>query len=111
VDPFIRAEWVRPGTHVGLVGAFTPAMAEAEPALMARSQVFADSREAILQKGGEVLQAIQQGLIAHSDIQAEVAELAAEPQRAWRAGPEAITVFKSVGFAALDLIAARQVVG
>jgi ornithine cyclodeaminase/alanine dehydrogenase-like protein (mu-crystallin family) len=108
-EPFIRSEWVQPGTHVGLVGAFTPAMAEAEPALMARSLVFADSREAVLQKGGEVLQAIAQGLIQAHDIGAELAALVAEPQRAWRADAQSITVFKSVGFAALDLIAAEQV--
>jgi ornithine cyclodeaminase len=107
--PFVRSAWVRPGTHLGLIGAFTPAMAEAEPALMPRAQVFADSREAVLQKGGEVLQAIQQGLMAPSAIQAELAELAAQPQRAWRHSAEAITVFKSVGFAALDLIAAELV--
>jgi ornithine cyclodeaminase len=108
--PFIRSAWVKPGTHLGLVGAFTPTMAEAEPALMARAQVFADSREAVLQKGGEVLQAIQQGLMTAGAIQAELAELAAQPHKAWRASDEAITVFKSVGFAALDLIAAQQVV-
>ena len=108
-EPFIRSDWVRPGTHLGLMGAFTPAMAEAEPALMPRAQVFADSREAVLQKGGEVLQAIQQGLMAAADIQAELAELAAQPQRAWRVSDEAITVFKSVGFASLDLIAAELV--
>jgi ornithine cyclodeaminase len=107
--PFIRSDWVKPGTHLGLIGAFTPTMAEAEPALMPRAQVFADSREAILQKGGEVLQAIQQGLIAASDMQAELAEIAAQPQKAWRSGDEAITVFKSVGFASLDLIAAELV--
>ena len=98
-----------PGTHLGLMGAFTPNMAEAEPALMPRAQVFADSRDAILQKGGEVLQAIQQGLMTAGDIQAELAELAAAPQRAWRQSEDAITVFKSVGFAALDLIAAERV--
>ena len=108
-EPFIRSDWVRPGTHLGLIGAFTPTMAEAEPALMPRAQVFADSREAVLQKGGEVLQAIQQGLMAATDIQAELAELAAQPLRAWRASDEAITVFKSVGFASLDLIAAELV--
>ena len=108
-EPFIRNDWVQPGTHLGLIGAFTPAMAEAEPALMARAQVFADSREAILQKGGEVLQAIQKGLISASDIQAELAELTADPQRAWRQSEDAITVFKSVGFASLDLIAAEMV--
>jgi ornithine cyclodeaminase len=108
-EPFIRSDWVRPGTHLGLVGAFTPAMAEAEPSLMPRAQVFADSREAIGQKGGEVLQAIQQGLIQPADILAELAGLAAQPSRAWRSSDAAITVFKSVGFASLDLIAAERV--
>ena len=107
--PFIRANWVQPGTHLGLIGAFTPTMAEAEPALMPRAQVFADSREAIGQKGGEVLQAMQQGLITAGDIVAELAELAAQPNRAWRASEQAITVFKSVGFASLDWIAAQRV--
>lgn len=109
--PFVRSDWVQPGTHLGLVGAFTPSMAEAEPALLPRAQLFADSREAVLQKGGEVLQAMQQGLIDASAIQAELAELAAAPQRAWRHSEEAITVFKSVGFAALDWIAAERVWG
>jgi ornithine cyclodeaminase len=108
-EPFIRSDWVKPGTHLGLIGAFTPSMAEAEPTLMPRAQVFADNREAILQKGGEVLQAIQQSLIAASDIQAELAEMAASPQQHWRSSDEAITVFKSVGFASLDLIAAEMV--
>jgi ornithine cyclodeaminase/alanine dehydrogenase-like protein (mu-crystallin family) len=107
--PFIRADWVRPGTHLGLVGAFTPTMAEAEPALMPRAQLFADNREAVLQKGGELLQAIQKGLVPASAIEAELGELAAQPARAWRQSDEAITVFKSVGFAALDLIAAEMV--
>jgi len=48
--PFIRSDWIQPGTHLGLVGAFTPSMSEAEPALIARAQVFADSREAVLEK-------------------------------------------------------------
>ena len=55
------------------------------------------------------MQAIQQGLIAASDIQAELAELAAASQNAWRSSDETITVFKSVGFASLDLIAAEMV--
>jgi ornithine cyclodeaminase len=62
-----------------------------------------------LQKGGELLQAIAQGLVQASAIEAELAELAAQPERAWRQHEDAITVFKSVGFAALDLIAAEMV--
>ncbi len=107
---FIPANWVKPGTHLGLVGAFTPEMAEAEPALLARCRLFADSREAVLQKGGEVVQALKRGLIAESDICAELAELAAAARpAAGRLADSDVTVFKSVGFAALDLIAAGLV--
>ena len=104
---FIPAAWVRPGTHLGLVGAFTADMAEAEPELLAQARVFADNREAVLQKGGEVVQALQRGLIAEGDIRAELAELvdAARPA-VGRLADSDVTVFKSVGFAALDLIAA-----
>ena len=107
---FIPANWVKPGTHLGLVGAFTPEMAEAEPALLARCRLFADSREAVLQKGGEVVQALKRGLIAESDICAELAELVdAANSAAGRFADSDVTVFKSVGFAALDLIAAGLV--
>jgi alanine dehydrogenase len=108
-EPFIRTDWVRPGTHLGLIGAFTAQMAEAEPALMAQAKIFADSRSAVLEKGGEVFQAIQQGMISPAAIQAELAELAAQPEgHVWRDAQD-ITIFKSVGFASLDLIAAEQV--
>ena len=108
-EPFIRSKWLKPGTHLGLIGAFTPQMAEAEPALMSKVQVFADTRSAVLEKGGEILQAIEQGIISPSSIEAELAELASAPTRSWRNNDQAITVFKSVGFASLDLIAAELV--
>ena len=108
-EPFLKADWVKPGTHISLVGAFTPQMAEAEPVLMARSQLFADCRASVLEKGGEVFQAIKQGLVLDSDIIADLAELTAHSDRNWRHDGQAITVFKSVGFALLDLIAAEVV--
>ncbi|MCS6921704.1 MAG: ornithine cyclodeaminase family protein [Elioraea sp.] len=102
--PFLRAAAARPGIHLGLIGAFTPGMSEAEPALLARARLFADDREAVLAKGGEVVQAIAAGLIAPTAVEADLAGLAAAPPvRA----VEDITVFKSVGFAALDLVAAE----
>lgn len=106
--PFIKAAWVRPGTHVGLFGAFTAAMAEAEPALLAKASLFADTRAGVLEKGGEVTQAIQAGVIAPQAIYAELAEMV-RGERRWRASESEITVLKSVGFAALDLLAARHV--
>lgn len=109
--PFIRDAWVTPGTHLGLIGAFTAGMAEAEPALLARARLFADQRAAVLDKGGEVVQALRAGLIGERDILADLSELVATaPQQApARRASDEITVFKSVGFAALDLIAAEQV--
>ena len=109
-QPFIRADWVQPGTHLGLVGAFTPDMAEAEPALMPRARIYADTTEGVLQKGGEVLQAIRAGLIAQSDVRGELAQLLHPTQAlAGRATAQDITVFKTVGFAALDLISAELI--
>jgi ornithine cyclodeaminase/alanine dehydrogenase-like protein (mu-crystallin family) len=109
-QPFIQSDWVKPGTHLGLMGAFTPYMAEAEPQLLPKTRLFVDSREAVLQKGGEVLQALQQGLIADADVLGELAELlATSPKMPGRMSDRDITAFKSVGFAALDLIAAEHI--
>ena len=108
-EPFILSKWLKPGTHLGLIGAFTTQMAEAEPALMNKAQVYADNRAAVLEKGGEIYQAIQQGIIWPSSIEGELAELASEPFRSWRKNDQVMTVFKSVGFASLDLIAAELV--
>lgn len=101
--PVIAADAVRPGTHLCLVGAFTPAMAEAEPGVMARAGlIYADDRESVLAKGGEVFQAIRKRLIAESAVRGSLADLCASPPAR---ADDAITVYKSVGFAALDLIA------
>lgn len=109
-QPFIRSEWVKPGTHLGLMGAFTPNMAEAEPQLLPKTRLFVDSRDAVLQKGGEVLQALQAGLIVDADVRGELVNLLVKsPKMPGRLSDQDITVFKSVGFAALDLIAAEHV--
>ncbi|MDD5029851.1 MAG: ornithine cyclodeaminase family protein [Rhodoferax sp.] len=108
-QPFIQSDWVKPGTHLGLIGAFTPNMAEAEPTLLPKVRLFVDSREAVLQKGGEVLQALRTGLITESDVRGELADLLTTPAPiTGRLSAQDITVFKSVGFAALDLIAAQH---
>jgi len=105
--PFIEPAWVKPGAHVGLFGAFTAGMAEAAPALFPHVTLFADTRAGVLEKGGEVTQAIAAGLITPQAIRAEFAEMVTG-KNAWRTSDAEITVLKSVGFAALDLLAARH---
>ena len=108
--PFIPSAWVRAGTHLGLIGAFTANMAEAELQLLPRARLFADNRAAVLEKGGEVVQALRAGLISEQDVLAELSELVAAPALVdGRRAESDITAFKSVGFAALDLIAAEHV--
>ncbi|MEP6873308.1 MAG: ornithine cyclodeaminase family protein [Burkholderiales bacterium] len=105
--PLIRGEWLRPGTHLDLIGSFTPQMREADAACFARSRVFVDTPEA-LTKGGDVLDAIGAGAFAAARLQGTLAELC-RGERSGRANDTELTLFKAVGTALEDLAAAEQV--
>jgi ornithine cyclodeaminase/alanine dehydrogenase-like protein (mu-crystallin family) len=104
-SPIIKGEWVREGTHVNLIGAYMPEMREADTDLMQRALIYGDRREAVLTEGGDLLIPIGEGKLTEAALIADLSELVqgAPPQRAERA----VTVFKSVGFGAFDLIAAE----
>lgn len=99
---------VRPGTHVDLVGAFTPEMRECDDALIARAEVFVDTFAGALKEAGDLVQPLARGTIERAHVLAELADLAAGRHRG-RASPDAVTVFKSVGTALEDLCAAQLV--
>jgi len=103
-QPLIAAEWLRPGTHLDLIGSFTPAMCEAHAACFAGADVYVDIDEA-LRKSGDLLNAIDQGALNAGDVRGTLEALARAacpmPGVATRR-----TVFKSVGTALEDLAAA-----
>jgi ornithine cyclodeaminase len=101
--PLIHGAWLRPGTHLDLIGSFTPAMREADDACIAGAQVWIDTGEALL-KSGDLLHPIEAGVLWREDVRGTLADLCAVP-RAPR-DPAAHTVFKSVGTALEDLAAA-----
>jgi alanine dehydrogenase len=103
-QPLVRGDWVQPGTHVDLVGGFTPEMREADDALMSRAAVFVDTLAGATREAGDIVQPLERGIVAAHDL-VELAELC-RGARAGRAEPTAITVFKSVGAAIEDLAAA-----
>ena len=105
--PLIRGEWLRPGTHLDLIGSFTPQMCEADAACFARSRVFVDTPEA-LAKAGDVLRAIQAGAFDGAALQATLADLC-RGTHPGRANAAEITLFKAVGTALEDLAAAELV--
>ena len=100
-----RGAWLAPGTHLDLVGSFTPAMRESDGACFATSRVFVDTDEA-LAKSGDVLQAIAEGHFALHQVQATLAQLC-RGEDPGRQRADEITLFKSVGTALEDLAAAE----
>jgi ornithine cyclodeaminase len=106
--PVVRGALVKPGTHVDLVGAFTPEMRESDDELIAKAAVFVDTFAGALREAGDLVHAIDGGAIVRADVQAELADLCTG-QHAGRSSPDEITVFKSVGTALEDLCAARLV--
>jgi ornithine cyclodeaminase len=105
-EAIVRGRLVRPGTHVDLVGAFTPEMRESDDELVRRAEVFVDTFAGALKEAGDLVQPIDAGVIVREHVRAELADLAAG-RHAGRRSPGEITVFKSVGTALEDLCAAR----
>ncbi len=75
--PIIRGEWLAPGVHVDLVGAFHAGMRETDDAVMARADlVVVDQRTAALAEGGDIVQAIASGALSPADVAADLADFA-----------------------------------
>ena len=106
--PLILGAQVRLGTHVDLVGAFTPQMRESDDLLIQRSRVFVDTFAGALSEAGDLTQPLSQGVIDRSHVLAQLADLV-KAKHSGRGGADEITVFKSVGTALEDLAAARLV--
>ena len=103
-EPLFAGEWVRPGTHVGAVGAYTPEMREVDAALVGRARVVVDQRAAALAEAGDLLQAMREGAFRFADA-AELGEIVMGSQPG-RTSLDEITFFKSVGVAAQDMAVA-----
>jgi alanine dehydrogenase len=103
-EPLIRGEVIRPGTHVDLVGGFTPTMREGDDALVARASVFADTREGALKEAGDLVIPVARGVLRPESV-ADLAMLS-RGQHPGRRTADEVTLFKSVGAALEDLAAA-----
>jgi alanine dehydrogenase len=102
-EPLLRGDWLRPGQHVDLVGAFTADMRESDAVAVRRSQVVVDDRHAARAEAGDLAQAAAEGW-SWDEVAGDLAELLAD--RVAR-DPSRPTLFKSVGLALEDLVVAR----
>ena len=103
-DPLIHGAALRPGTHVDLVGGFTPKMREADDEAIRRARVFVDTMAGATKEAGDIVQPLASGLLAKEAIVADLFGLT-RGEKKGRETAEEITLFKSVGAALEDLAA------
>jgi ornithine cyclodeaminase/alanine dehydrogenase-like protein (mu-crystallin family) len=109
-EPLLRGAWLRPGTHVDLVGGFRRDMREADDAAVMRARIVVDTYASALAEAGDIVQPLAHGVITREHIVGELAQLLRGEVRG-RTGDDDITLFKSVGTALEDLAAAQLVAG
>jgi len=103
----IAGKDVAPGTHLDLVGAYTPDMREVDDATIRRGTVFVDLIETAM-RTGELLQPIAAGVMTEGDIAADLYELC-RGTKPGRQAPDDITIFKNGGGGHLDLMTAKHI--
>ncbi|CAN5402376.1 ornithine cyclodeaminase family protein [soil metagenome] len=101
-EPVVQGAWLRAGSHLDLIGSFTPAMREADDACFVDAHLYVDTAEALL-KSGDLLGPIARGVLSADSVQGTLTELSALTAPIESSSR---TVFKSVGTALEDLAAA-----
>jgi ornithine cyclodeaminase len=103
--PFIQGEWLAAGSHLDLIGSFTPQMTEADPACFSGASIWVDTAEAPL-KSGDLLNAFAASALSADELRGDLTALVKGECRA-RTSADERTVFKAVGTALEDLAAAK----
>ncbi|HEC43317.1 MAG TPA: ornithine cyclodeaminase [Bacteroides sp.] len=106
--PLFQIEDIRQGVHINAIGSFKPQMQEIDPMIIKSSNLFVDSRKAVLNESGDLIKPIKEGVISENNIRGEIGELVNDTVPG-RQGANEITLFKSVGIAVQDLFVANAV--
>ena len=108
--PLFDGRDLRPGTHLNLVGAFQPHTREVDTWTVQRARVVVDTYPAAQSEAGDLLIPFEEGTIARDHAVSDLHELVSGKKQG-RCTREEITVFKSVGCALEDLVAAELLLG
>lgn len=107
-QPVVLGDWLRPGMHLDLVGAFRPDMRETDDAALARSRIFCDARFTAAAECGDLCEPLARGFIDDKDL-TDLFQLARRERLARKTADE-ITLFKSGGGGHEDLATAQYLV-
>ncbi|MEK1888619.1 MAG: ornithine cyclodeaminase family protein [Phyllobacterium sp.] len=103
-EPLVLGRHLKPGAHVDLIGAFTPAMRESDDECIRRARVFVDTKDGAMKEGGDIVQPIKTGAVSEEHVIGDLFDLTRGTVKG-RQSDEEITLFKSVGAALEDLAA------
>ena len=103
--PVIEGRWLRPGTHLNLVGAFQPEKREVDSQTVRLARVVVDTYEGALAEAGDLLIPMNEGVISREHVVADLHEVISG-KKAGRTSADEITVFKNLGCALEDLVTA-----
>ncbi|KAL6006732.1 hypothetical protein ACLOJK_032225 [Asimina triloba] len=106
-SPLVQGKLLKPGAHLDLVGSFKHSMRECDDDAIARGRVFVDN-EAALEESGELVGAFERGVISQGDVCGTLLELV-QGNKVGRSSCDEVTIFKSVGSAVADILAAKLV--
>ncbi|MFT5219004.1 MAG: ornithine cyclodeaminase/alanine dehydrogenase-like protein (mu-crystallin family) [Planctomycetota bacterium] len=107
IEPVLKGDWIKPGSHVDLIGAYRPDMREADDTLISKATLFVDARETTIHDIGELIIPIKKGLISESDVKGDLYDLCNGGEG--RSRDDEITLFKNGGGAHLDLMTALYI--
>jgi ornithine cyclodeaminase len=105
-EPLIRGDWLQPGQHLDLIGAYKPGMREVDDTAMARARLFVDARTTTIHHIGELIDPLKSGAITESHI---IADFYDDPALYVRRSDDEITIAKNGGGAHLDLMTASYI--
>lgn len=102
--PLVLGKYLKPGQHVDLVGAYKNDMREADDMVISRASVFVDTFGG-LHESGDISIPMENGILTKEGIRGDLFSLCSGIRKG-RTDEKEITVFKSVGHALEDLVAA-----
>ena len=106
-EPLIRGDWLQPGQHLDLIGAYRPDMREVDDTAISRARLFVDSRATTIHHIGEIMMPIASGAISEGHIAADFYDIAKGSYD--RRTRDEITIAKNGGGAHLDLMTATYI--
>lgn len=107
-EPVVKGAWIKEGTHTDFIGNHHATKRECDTALVIKSKVYADSRDNCFREAGEILVPISEGVFKKESVVGQLSEMCAGTVPLRKDAKE-ITLFKSIGMALSDLVAASQV--